>query len=501
MKLLQAAYGPCDATFNEILSAISVEVPHDQTRQAARTARKQQLHISTAPNLATVASAAAAMSTPSINLPVSPMASRTAQRPLHTRLANYSPPAIRQWVQSQHPQPHKRTIDCERFNRRLDLHKDGRGFPTSFAFLHPHFCLNSADRNLAYHEGISDIKDVVRVQVIYSIQLPTHLIIYSQVAGMDRTADVMHLSLSVRPEWDPTVPVHWSNIHVETVASRHFIQLPGWAGIADRITNIVRRELALAHVMQFREKLNQVTPRNGYLVDDETRAAMVGNLTIATEVDEAIPPLPQPSANNQPPPLSPSPLPSMSRAPSTLLQSRAPRATYVRVTSFSQVVEEANTPARAGERQAWIGNTPPSRVHPLRLPAPEHLGLDLNTPPYPPNTASSRTQAIASSSRIQAPALSLRTQTPVSSSHVQAPSSSRVRVTSSPLTPAPLLSRQAVVSSDIPQEPWPLTPSNHAVSNTALVSSSPVADDTPSRLSLAQDEPGICSTISLMFPL
>lgn len=77
---------------------------------------------------------------------------------------------------------------------------------------------------------------------------------------MDRTADILHLGLSICPEWDPMVPIHWSNIHIETIALWQFSQLPSWARIANKIADIVRQELALPHVMQFCEKLNQITP-------------------------------------------------------------------------------------------------------------------------------------------------------------------------------------------------------------------------------------------------
>lgn len=219
---------------------------------------------------------------------------------------------------------------------------------------------------------------------------------------MDRTADVLHIGFVVRPEWDPLVPLHWSNIHVETITSRQFGQLPGWAGIADRISDIVRQELGLTHLIQFREKLNQVSPRNGYLVDAETRAAMLGNLTLTAEPNEV-----QPIAALPILPLSS--LPSTSQLPATLAEGvgRHPRATYVRVTSFSQQVEEADTAARAGVREAWVGNTPPSRNPPLRLPAPEHLGLSLVSPlttvpspshPHAPETPRPSTRASATSS-------------------------------------------------------------------------------------------------------
>lgn len=153
------------------------------------------------------------------------------------------------------------------------------------------------------------------------------------------------------------VPVHWFNIHVETTASRQFAQLPGWSIVAEKIADIVQRELALAHVMQFQDKLNQITPRCGYLIGLETREAMVGNLTVATELSEAQPSgtltLPSLPINTQSPPslLSPSCLSSAARCPSTLAQVRAPSSTYVRVTSFRQEIVEADTVKCAGGSQ------------------------------------------------------------------------------------------------------------------------------------------------------
>ena len=48
---------------------------------------------------------------------------------------------------------------------RLGIHKDNLSYTLPTTFLHPHFCLNSVDRSLAYHEGASDIQDAVSTYI------------------------------------------------------------------------------------------------------------------------------------------------------------------------------------------------------------------------------------------------------------------------------------------------------------------------------------------------
>lgn len=149
-----------------ILSKILTLLPHFQTWQTRCSETNRAFFINLPPQSnhdVSSLSTLSAMSRPSIALPLSPMAVQTAQKPLLTRQALYSPPAIRQWVQSQDPQPYKVTIDAERHKRRQDVHKDQKSHPTSFNFLHPHFCLNSEDRNLAFHEAVNDMRDAVRM--------------------------------------------------------------------------------------------------------------------------------------------------------------------------------------------------------------------------------------------------------------------------------------------------------------------------------------------------
>ena len=104
------------------------------------------------------------------HLPQTPVAATHSQRPIQTQRAPYGPPAICEWVQSQHPQPARQEIAAERHQRRYDIRKDQQEYPppTSMHFLHPHFCLNVEDRNLAFDEGMNDIRDAVSAHKPYS---------------------------------------------------------------------------------------------------------------------------------------------------------------------------------------------------------------------------------------------------------------------------------------------------------------------------------------------
>ena len=111
------------------------------------------------------------MSTPTMALPSSPLYIEGACKPLHTSLTNYSPPALWHWVHSQDLQPTKSTIDAEWHKRHLDIYKDNLSYTSPTTFLHPHFCLNSVDRSLTYHEGISDIWDAVSTYIHHTSSL------------------------------------------------------------------------------------------------------------------------------------------------------------------------------------------------------------------------------------------------------------------------------------------------------------------------------------------
>lgn len=98
---------------------------------------------------------------------------------------------------------------------------------------------------------------------------------------MDRLADVLHISFAVRPEWNPNEPLHWSNIHVETIESRQIQQLPGWTDVVQRLTNIIQEELGVAHIMQFKNKLSRLSPTTGYQVDSETHRSLSSGIVLA----------------------------------------------------------------------------------------------------------------------------------------------------------------------------------------------------------------------------
>lgn len=141
---------------------------------------------------------------------------------------------------------------------------------------------------------------------------------------MDRVADILHVGFAIRPEWNPETPLHWSNIHVETIPSRQVAQLPGWGDIVARIGDILRKELGVAHLLQFCTKLEQISPGIGYRIDSETRRAIVGNIIISNNDNDGPPPalLNYPMNTSLPTsssaPASPSPLSSNTQQDTSL---------------------------------------------------------------------------------------------------------------------------------------------------------------------------------------
>jgi hypothetical protein len=133
------------------------------------------------------------------------------------------------------------------------------------------------------------------------------MLILVKVTGMGHLADVLHVSFVIRPEWNPTQPLHPSGIHVEVVESRQISQFVGWSGIVERMTDIIREDLGVPHIMQFKPKLEQVSPGFGYILDPTTRELMVRNITLATNIGPAIRQMPISTWRDPP---SPSPMPS-----------------------------------------------------------------------------------------------------------------------------------------------------------------------------------------------
>lgn len=98
---------------------------------------------------------------------------------------------------------------------------------------------------------------------------------------MGRLADILHIGFAVQPDWNPNEPLHASNIHVETFASRQVEQLTGWGTIVLKLQKIIQEELGVAHIMQFQTKLHQVSPGPGYRVDPETQQTISHGVQLA----------------------------------------------------------------------------------------------------------------------------------------------------------------------------------------------------------------------------
>lgn len=101
---------------------------------------------------------------------------------------------------------------------------------------------------------------------------------------MSRLANILHVGFVVRPDWNLSLPLHPANIKVETLASRQVMQLAGWDSVIAKIQKIVQEELVVAHIMQFRMKLNQVSPGPGYRVDPMTQKSISNDIQLAPTV-------------------------------------------------------------------------------------------------------------------------------------------------------------------------------------------------------------------------
>lgn len=98
---------------------------------------------------------------------------------------------------------------------------------------------------------------------------------------MGRIADILFIGFSLRPEWDPMCPLCASDVVVDVVTSRQFEQLPYFKHIASKLQDIFIQELNVAHIWGFQEKLNQVTPGPGYVLDPLTSQLTTGNVQLA----------------------------------------------------------------------------------------------------------------------------------------------------------------------------------------------------------------------------
>jgi hypothetical protein len=99
---------------------------------------------------------------------------------------------------------------------------------------------------------------------------------------MGRLADILHVSFAIRPEWNPEEELHWSNIHIETITSRQVQQLDGWSKVVHKLENIIRKELGVQHILQFKGKLDRISPGPGYVIDHPMWRTMLQNITLAS---------------------------------------------------------------------------------------------------------------------------------------------------------------------------------------------------------------------------
>lgn len=98
---------------------------------------------------------------------------------------------------------------------------------------------------------------------------------------MGRIADIPFIGFGLRPEWNPTHPLRASDVVVDVVTSCQFEQLPYFKNVASKLQDIFVQELSVAHIWGFQEKLNQVTPGPGYVLDPLMRQLMTGNVQLA----------------------------------------------------------------------------------------------------------------------------------------------------------------------------------------------------------------------------
>ncbi|KAG1886150.1 hypothetical protein F4604DRAFT_1917844 [Suillus subluteus] len=207
-----------------------------------------------------------------------------------------------------------------RFSHHRRIRQDNRDQSLSGNLsLHEHFCLNTEDWELAFYEGMSDIKDVA--------------------TGMARITDALFIGFGLQPEWDPRKPLHTSDITVDVVTTRQF-----------------KQEIAMLHIWHLQDKLNKVTPGPGYRVDPETCQVMTTNIQLAA--GQSLPNVTTHAAQRSLATLTP---------PHHNLQSESARQPSATLTptqhhspSESQSPRNASTPSTARSQHAVESHTSPS---------------------------------------------------------------------------------------------------------------------------------------------
>jgi histidinol-phosphate/aromatic aminotransferase/cobyric acid decarboxylase-like protein len=68
---------------------------------------------------------------------------------------------------------------------------------------------------------------------------------------MGQLGDVLHVSFTIWPEWNPTELLHPAAIHIDVVKSHQICQFVGWSDIIECMMAMVCNDLGLPHIMQF----------------------------------------------------------------------------------------------------------------------------------------------------------------------------------------------------------------------------------------------------------
>ncbi|KAI0323132.1 hypothetical protein GY45DRAFT_1341651, partial [Cubamyces sp. BRFM 1775] len=104
------------------------------------------------------------------------------------------------------------------------------------------------------------------------------------VIGAARLADTMVIGFGIRPDWNPRRPLHPDAIDVRVLLTQQFEQQPGLKAVVQKLERIIREELALPHILAFRDKLDQITPGPGYAFDAASRRIITHPVQLAPNV-------------------------------------------------------------------------------------------------------------------------------------------------------------------------------------------------------------------------
>lgn len=213
-------------------------------------------------------------STPSYNI-----ITRRLQKPSQRCHPPYAPSQLQLWAADD---PDKSTDDISqaRFNGHLNAHLDEYKFLDHHG-LHPQYETKAVHRCIAHSKGMKDIKDAVSFVYLNQNSLYTSF----QVEGMSRLSDSGVLVFSYKTSWDSRDPLKAADIDVDVVLSRYLQQHFGeHSDLITDMKNLICKHLALQHIIDFKQRLQQVDPGPGYSIDPAT--GQVKDTDIALDLSE-----------------------------------------------------------------------------------------------------------------------------------------------------------------------------------------------------------------------